>query len=308
MNGYLGFLKSLSQYQQRAELGRLAFAEHWGTSSLGEDLLQVPAVIAYSKSLGIDPALWEFDLRHYAEEPDLIGAPVFCEDQCRAPFTFRYEHISGKNLVITGIIYVDDNESALIGTLACSSTEEQSCRARRLVAAGIHPDSLETVSYAKAELLHRLGGSLYLDYLKALLPQQRREAIFRLADVAWGTEVPSRRSDSSITPLFLNHPTLAPELARLEIRDPCEPGLAYQVGPIEFAAGQCTAPILYPLYGEGEYSKYDEGGDGYYVEVHILAGIGNKPGGGGDIWVQNLWFRIYSLDDPEDSGIPLLVP
>src|SRR5215470_9778718 len=179
-NGYLGFLKSLSQYQQRAELGRLAFAELWGTSSLGEDLLQVPAVIAYSKSLGIDPALWEFDL-HYAEEPDLIGAPVFCEDQCRAPFTFRYEHISGKNLVITGIIYVDDNQSALIGTLACSSTEEQSCRARRLVAAGIHPDTRETVSYAKAELLHRLGGSLYLDYLKALLPQQRREAIFRLA-------------------------------------------------------------------------------------------------------------------------------
>jgi hypothetical protein len=307
-NGYLRFLKSLSQYQQRAEIGRLAFTERWGGSSLEEDLLQVPAMIAYSKSLGVNPALWEFDLRHYGEEPDLIGAPVFCEDQCRAPFTFRYEHISGKNLVITGIIYVDDNQSALIGTLACSPTEEQSCRARRLVAAGIHPDSLETVSYAKAELLHRLGGSLYLDYLKALLPQQCREAIFHLADVAWGTEVPSRRPDSSITPLFLNHPTLAPELARLEIRDLCEAGLAYQVGPIEFAAGQCTAPIWYPLYGEGEYSKNDEGDSGYFAEVHILAGIGNKPGGGGDISIENMWFRIYSLDDPEDSGIPLLVP
>ena len=140
-----------------------------------------------------------------------------------------------------------------------------------------------------------------MHYLKALLPQQRREAIFHLANMAWGTKVPS-------TPLFLNHPTLAAELARLEIRDPCEPGLAYQVGPIEFAAGQCTAPIWYPLYGEGEYSKYDEGGDGYYVEVHILAGIGNKPGGGGDISIENMWFHIYSLDDPEDSGIPLLVP
>ena len=146
----------LSQYQQRAEIGRLAFTERWGGSSLQEDLLQVPAMIAYSKSLGVNPALWEFDLRHYAEEPDLIGAPVFCEDQCRAPFTFRYEHISGKNLVITGIIYVDDNQSALIGTLACSSTEEQSCRARRLVAAGIHPDTLETVSYAMAKLRHKL--------------------------------------------------------------------------------------------------------------------------------------------------------
>jgi hypothetical protein len=95
---------------------------------------------------------------------------VFCEDQSRAPFTFRYEHVSGKNLVITGIIYVDDNQSALIGTLACSSTQEQSCRARRLAAAGIDPDTLETVSHSRAKLIHRLRESLYLDYLKALLP------------------------------------------------------------------------------------------------------------------------------------------
>jgi hypothetical protein len=249
-----------------------------------------------------------FDLRHYAEEPDLIGVPVFCEDQSRAQFTSRYEHVSGKNLVITGIICIDDDQSALIGTLACSSTQEQSCRASRLLAAGIDPDTLEAVSHTRAELRHRLLKSPYLDYLKALLPQQRREAIFHLTDVAWGTEVPSRRPDSSTTPLFLNHPKLAPELARLEISDLCEADLAHQVGRIEFAAGQCTAPIWYPLYGEGEYSKYDEGGSGYYVEVPILAGIGNKPGGGGDIWVQDLWFRIDSIDDPEDHGIPLLVP
>jgi len=122
-----------------------------------------------------------------------------------------------------------------------------------------------------------------------------------------GTEVPTR-SDPPSNPLFLNHPKLAPELARLEIRDLCEADLAHQVGPIEFAAGQCTAPIWYPLYGEGEYSKYDEGGSGYYVEVDILAGIGNKPGGGADIWVQDLWFRIGSIDDPPEDLIPLLVP
>ena len=103
MDGYLGFLKSLSQYQQRAEIGRLAFTKRRG-GSLQEDLLQTPAMITYSKSLGVNPALWEFDLRHYAEDPDVIGASVFCEDECRAPFAFRYEHVSGKNLVITGII------------------------------------------------------------------------------------------------------------------------------------------------------------------------------------------------------------
>jgi hypothetical protein len=161
MNGYLEFLKNLSQYQQRAEIGRLAFTERWCGSSLEEDLLQTPAMITYSKSLGVNPALWEFDLRHCAEEPDLIGAPVFCEDEARAPFTFRYEHVSGKNLVITGIIDVDENQSALIGTLACSTTEEQSCRARRLVAAGIDPDTLETVDHT----MPRLRESFYLDYL-----------------------------------------------------------------------------------------------------------------------------------------------
>src|SRR5262249_17405528 len=103
-------------------------------------------------------------------------------------------------------------------------------------------------------------------------------------------------------------PTLARELARLEMRDLREGDLAHRVGPVVFNGGQCTAPLTYYLYGEGELSKYDEGGSGYFAEVHILAGIGNKPGGGGDISIENMWFRIYSLDDPKDSGIPLLVP
>jgi hypothetical protein len=153
-----------------------------------------------------------------------------------------------------------------------------------------------------------LRETLYLHYLMALLPQQRREEIFHLADVAWGTEVPSRRPDSSTAPLFLNHATLAPELVRLEIRDLRATYKAHEVGPVEFNGGRCTAPLTYFLYGDGELSKYDEGGWGYFVEVHILAGIGNKPGGRGDISIKNMWFRIYSLDDPEDSGIPLLVP
>jgi hypothetical protein len=59
--------------------------------------------------------------------------------------------------------------------------------------------------------------------------------------------------------------------------------------------------------GEGEWSKYDEGGFGYVVEVHILAGIDNKPSGGGDISIENIWFRNDSIDDQEENPIPLLV-
>ena len=76
----------------------------------------------------------------------------------------------------------------------------------------------------------------------------------------------------------------------------------------EFREGRCTAPLMYPLYGEGELSKYDEGDLGYFVEVHILARIGNKPSGGGDISIEEMWFRIDSVSDPEENAIPTLVP
>jgi hypothetical protein len=108
---------------------------------------------------------------------------------------------------------------------------------------------------------------------------------------------------------LLDHPRLAAELAwlgiwDLRIVDKCE-----EVGPVEFKAGRCTAPLTYPLYGDGEASKYDEDGLGYFVEVDILASIANKPGAaGGDISIQDLWWRIESIDDPQDNAIPLIVP
>jgi hypothetical protein len=201
------------------------------------------------------------------------------------------------------MIYIDDNQSALIGTLAASSTREKSCARERLGAAGIDPDTLETVSH-DAEMAQKIP---YLDYLQALLPQQRRDAIFNLSYLDWWPEMGRPAGN----PPFFNHPKLAPELARLEIRELGIGDHCHQVGPVEFAGGRCTAPIMYPLYGCGydEDGNFDKDSFGYYVEVHLLAGIGNKPGGGGDIWVQDLWFRIENIDEPpSDTTIPLLVP
>jgi hypothetical protein len=270
------FLKSLSEYQQRAEIGRLAFNERWSGSSLEEDILKDQAVVTFSETLGINPRFWEFQLRHYAEEPDVIGAPVFRADRCLAPFSFHYEHLN-HNLAISGIIYIDDDQSAMIGTLICSSTQEQSRVRRRLVLAGIDPETLETVGH-NVEMSRK---TLYLDYIKALMPQQRRDAIFDLAQLAWGTD----------NPRFLDHPKLAPELQRLGISELGTADRCHQVGPVEFKGGRCTAPLTYPLYGKGDVSKYDEDGFGYYIEVHILAGIGNKPSGGGNISIEDMWFR-----------------
>ena len=260
-----------------------------------EDILKVQPVSTFSESLGVGACSWEFDLKHYAEEPDLIGAPVFREDQCTAPFAFRYQHLdSNLSLVIRGIVYIDDDGSAMIGTLRCLSDQEQSESRRRLKLAGINPDTLKTVSHD----VKMSRGVPYLDYLKALMPQQRRDGIFELARVTWGD-----------TPPLADHARLANELARLGIRNLGTAIYCQQVGPVEFNAGRCTAPVTYPLYGEGEDSKYDEDGLGYFVEVHILANIANKAGAaGGDISIQDLWWHIESIDDPQDDQIPLIVP
>jgi hypothetical protein len=296
MNGYLTFLRGLSEYQQKAQIAYLVFKERWGGSSMEEDILKVQPGSTFSESLGVGACSWEFDLKHYAEEPDLFGTPVFCGDQCTAPFSFRYQHLgSNLSLVITGIAHIGDDGRAMIGTLRCLSDQEKSGSRRRLELAGIDPDTLETVSH-NVEVSRRV---LYLDYLRALMPQQRRDAIFELAWITWGTA----------SPPLLDHAGLAAELAwlgiwHLGIADKC-----HAVGPVEFKEGRCTAPLTYPLYGEGEASKYGEGGLGYFVEVHILAGIGNKPGAaGGDISIQDLWWRIESIDDPQDNAIPLIVP
>ena len=64
--------------------------------------------------------------------------------------------------------------------------------------AGIDPETLETFGHD----LEMSRKTLYLDYIKALMPQQRREAIFDLAQLAWGTD----------NPRFLDHPKLAPRV------------------------------------------------------------------------------------------------
>ena len=105
---------------------------------------------------------------------------------------------------------------------------------------------------------------------------------------------------------MLNQPRLADELASLEIWDLDIADKCQEVAPVEFKAGRCTAPLTYPLYGEGEASKYDEGGFGYNVEVDILAGIADKRGaGGGDISIQDIWWRIESIDDPQPGETSL---
>ena len=69
MNGYLTFLRNLTEYQQKAEIGRIAFIGGVFNCAVEEDILKDQTVIAFSEMLEVDPRSWEFDL---------------------APFSFRY--------------------------------------------------------------------------------------------------------------------------------------------------------------------------------------------------------------------------
>ena len=74
------------------------------------------AVVTLSETLGIDPVFGNSSLDTMQRSQDVIGAPVFGADQCLAPFSLHYEHLN-QNLAISGIIYIDDDQSAMIGTL-----------------------------------------------------------------------------------------------------------------------------------------------------------------------------------------------
>ena len=87
---------------------------------------------------------------------------------------------------------------------------------------------------------------------------------------------------------MFDQPRLADELARLGIWDLGIGIKGHEVGPVEFKAVRCTAPLTYAL---------------------ILAGIANKAAAGGDdISIQDIWWRIESIDDPQPDEIPLIVP
>jgi hypothetical protein len=73
MTGYIKFLKSLSEYQQRAEIGRLAFSERWSGFSLEEDILKDQAVVTFSETLGINARFWEFHHAIYAKEVESLN-------------------------------------------------------------------------------------------------------------------------------------------------------------------------------------------------------------------------------------------
>src|SRR5262245_3091744 len=209
MHGYLTFLKQLTLHQQRSEIGILAFRERW-TEYLSDDplvndvMLQHSSVVAYSQKLGVAPFNWESDIRDDLQWAEPFGTPVFQADQCLVPFSFRYQYLA-QNLVVHGTTFIDDAGNTLMGIGGCdieSAPALGSSIRERLIALGIDPETREPLPYElyDEEMVHKPP---YLDYLRALLPKQQKNAIFGLIpQPAWLWE----------NPTYLQHPKLAAEL------------------------------------------------------------------------------------------------
>ena len=292
---YLKFLQRLTESQQRHEIQQLLFFESQG--SIPEQILTHPTVVALNKSLG--STCWKFETGGDRIGATEIGSPRFSEDLCIIPLLFRYKNLNHSGcpvnlehkLFVKTLVYIDDEGKPMVGTVTCWSNQAE-----------VDAQKAEFADLQKAE---------FLNYLRTLTPLNRRNAIFELAYLTWGTD----------NPRFLAHPQLSAAITQLGIHD-----LGYghhEVGLVELERNHCAAPITYQLYGyladsDPEYfdaveayeqyrriEEFEVSEAKYYIQVHILACITRTSTGdiGAEISIENLWFSIMPIDDHERTRL-----
>jgi hypothetical protein len=285
MRGYLSFLQSLTEFQQKSEVERLVLSQSQG--SLAEDILKHPTVVAFDESLGFQPK-WKFETKQFDVEAGEIGVASFFDDQCVVPILLRYENLICSlgctttnleyRLFVDALVYIDNDGDAMVGNISCSSNHLE-------VRAEI----------ARCEDLQRHD---YMKYLRMLTPPKRSFAIFHLAENKWGMDTPN---------FFYSE--LSNVIENLGIDE-----LVYdhhEVGPVEFEGNSCTALITYMLYCflpevQDEYPEAK-----YYAEIHILARISNRLSRsgddiGGELSVENISFAVIPIEDHEQTQISII--
>jgi len=292
---YLKFLQGLTESQQQHEIQQLLFLE--SQRSIPEQILAHPTVVGLNKRLG--SAHWKFETSDDRMGATEIGSPKFSEDLCIVPVLFRYENLNHSGwpvnvehkLFVNTLVYIDDEGKPMVGTVKCWSNQAE-------------------VDAQKAALAN-LRKVEYLNYLRTLTPLNRRNAIFELADITWGTH----------NPRFLAHPQLSAAIKKLGIHDL---GYAHhEVGAVELDRNHCIVPITYQLYGYladsdpgyfdpveayKQYRRIDpfEASEAkYYTQVHILACITPASTGdiGAEISIENMWFSITPTEDHERTSL-----
>jgi hypothetical protein len=286
MSGYLNFLKSLTVSQQRHEIRRLVASQSQG--SVAEAMLKHPTVVGLNKSLRFH-AYWKIRTKEFGMEAGEIGSPRFSDDLCIAPVLFQYENLTrwtGETvsnleyqLVVDALVYIDDDGELMVGTVTCWTNQGE--------------------VDAEKRALNDLQKDGYVNYLRALTPLKRSNAICDLAEHTWGTD----------NPKFLSHPQLAAALRQPSIADLIHS--ATECGPVELQEDRCTASIMYKLYGFFPKEEDESSEAKYYVEVHILACISDRaPAGTGDVAgglsVEDMWFSIIPIEDHEATNLMIV--
>jgi hypothetical protein len=194
--------------------------------SVAEEMLKHPTVVEFNKSLRLQ-AYWKITTKEFCTEAGAIGSPIFSEDFCIAPMVFRYENLNHYRgwttsnleyqLVVNALVYIDGDEELMVGTVTCWTNRGE--------------------VDAEKRALNDLQKDGYVNYLRALTPLKRSDAICDLAELTWGTD----------NPKFLSNPQLAAALRQSSIADLILSGT--ESGPVELQEDRCTAPIMYKLYG-----------------------------------------------------------
>jgi hypothetical protein len=292
--GYLKFLQSLTEFQQRFEIERMVFSKSQG--SVAKEILKHPTVVAFTKSLGFN-AYWKIETQDHGMGASEIGSPWFSDGFCFVPISFRYKnlnHFRGwtvsnleYKLFVNGWVYIDADGEPMIANVSCWSNQAE--------------------VGAEKEAMADLQKNGYVNYLRMLTPLNRRNAIFDLAERVWGSDDPK----------FLTHAQLGATATALGI---ARLGyLGHTVGPVALEGDRCRVPITYEF---GDSPRKDELlaaksiddeilDTKYYIKIQMLVCVSDTAAiGASDIGcelsIENMWFSIVPIEDYEQSRLAIV--
>ena len=256
MTGYLNFLRSLTDLQQKHSIGVLIRSR--SIKPIPEEMLNHPTVVEFNESLGWRP-YWKPIKDKFDPDVVEIGPADLTGDLCIASITIRYRNLNhyrnstvsnvDYQLTVNALVYIDDEGEPMIGTVTCVGNQD--------------------LVNAEKEALSELKKNGYLNYLRALTPDKRRDAIWDLSDVTWGLDNAE----------FLSHGELGTALTQAGVH------LIYsehEVSPVQLYDDYGTASMSYTFYGYPPREQDEISEAICCVEVNILACISDVSESGSD--------------------------
>jgi hypothetical protein len=285
MTGYLNFLRSLTDLQQRHAIGQLIRSR--SIKPIAEEMLNHPTVVEFNESLGWRP-YWKPIKDKFDPDVVEIGPADLTADLCIAPITIQYRNLNHKinatdsnldyELTVNALLYIDDEGEPMIGTVTCIGNQD--------------------VVDAEKEAFDEVKKTGYLNYLRALTPDKQRDAIWDLSVVVWGTD------DAE----FLKYGELGTALMQQGVE------LLYsehEVGPVQLYDDYGTASMSYTLYGYPPEEQDEISEAERCIGVNILACIkevcqSDSSDARPQLLIKELCFSIIPAEDHEQRELMIV--